>query len=118
MEKDKKTPKKNASKSQWTLVPQAGGVTCLKHQDEWYNWCTDCTPPSWRCHKLGVKHKKFVHHQTCKKKEDTATAATLAATESNTAAILAVIGDCITHTITPHKATTISWAGLMSVMDD
>eukprot|EP00957_Ditylum_brightwellii_P176007 13402788-Ditylum_brightwellii.AAC.1 len=84
---DKKTPKKNkSSKTPWYLVPPVAGTTHLRHCDAQHNWCTDCTPPSWRCHKLGDEHKKFMY---CHKHKNTTTAL-LAAMETDTVAGITV----------------------------
>eukprot|EP00957_Ditylum_brightwellii_P003877 294857-Ditylum_brightwellii.AAC.1 len=106
---EKKTPKKDTSgKTPWYLVPQPAGTTHLKYCDVWHNWCMNCNPPSWICHKPGDEYKKFVDH--CKYKK--ATASTLAAVEIDTVAGIAVTEDGKIPAIIPHKTTNISWEGL------
>eukprot|EP00957_Ditylum_brightwellii_P052787 4002190-Ditylum_brightwellii.AAC.1 len=74
----------------------------------------DYSSPSWRHHKPGDEHNKFVEHYKKKK----ATVVQLAAVESNTVVGIAVTEGVKIPAIIPHKATTTSWAGPMSVMDN
>eukprot|EP00957_Ditylum_brightwellii_P060262 4576130-Ditylum_brightwellii.AAC.1 len=62
---------------------------------------------------LQMNTRSYIGHH--KHKKATTTAAMLSATESNTAATLAVTDDGMTPASVPCKATTISLAGLTSI---